>query len=264
MLHGLPSGVLFALVLAITLLVTAGGYLLVRPAALRLLDEENESDRVEYVGTFVQAVGTLYGLLVGLVAVAVWNDYKAAQDLTSREAAAMAAFYHDVSGLREPSRTDLRKRTAAYVAYTIETAWPAQRRGVNPADSHVMLHDLLVELQAYEPSSAGQTNLHAEALRKVNELVEFRRHRVELIEEALGGEMWAVVLVGTLATIALSWLMPSRSKRLHLLLEGLLGIFLGLSLFVIVAFDRPLFGQVSVDARPYELVRERTIGSDPP
>jgi len=87
---------------------------------------------------------------------------------------------------------------------------------------------------------------------------------LELIEEALGGEMWAVVLVGTFATIALSWLMPSRSKRLHLLLEGLLGVFLGLSLFVILAFDRPLFGQVSVEPRAYELVRDRTIATDPP
>jgi hypothetical protein len=263
-LHGLPSGVLFVLVLAVTLLVTAGGYLLVRPTAQRLLEEESESDRVEYVGTFVQAVGTLYGLLVGLVAVAVWGDYKAAQDLTSREAAAMAAFYHDVSGLREPARTDLRARTAAYVNHTIDVAWPAQRRGENPPESHVMVRELRMRLQAYEPPTAGQTNLHAEALRKVNELVEFRRHRVELIEEALGGEMWAVVLVGTFATIALSWLMPSRSKRLHVTLEVLLGTFLGLSLFVILAFDRPLFGQVSVDARAYELVRDRTIATDPP
>jgi hypothetical protein len=98
----------------------------------------------------------------------------------------------------------------------------------------------------------------------VHELVEHRRHRVEPIGESLDPEMCAVVLLGTLATIALGWLMPGRSRRLHFVLEVLLGTFLALSLFSVVAFDRPLFGDVSVDARPYELVRDRVIGVDPP
>lgn len=263
-LHDLSSGVLFVVVVLATVLVAVGGYVLARPAVQRLLAEEDASDRVEYVGTFVQAVGTLYGLIVGLVAVSVWSEYKDAQSLTSREASAIAAFYRDVSGLDEPVRTDLRKRTEAYVAFTIDQAWPAQRRGENPVESNVLLRNLGTRLQAYEPASAGQINLHAEALAKLNDLFEFRRQRVELIEAALETEMWLVVGIGTLAIVVLSWLMPSRSLRLHLLLEALLGTFLGLALFVFVAFDRPLYGDLSVDARPYEIVRDRVIGGDRP
>ena len=48
------------------------------------------------------------------------------------------------------------------------------------------------------------------------------------------------------------------------LAAALLAIFLGISFFVIVAFDRPLIGTTSVDAAPYVLIRDRIIAPDPP
>jgi len=261
-LVSIPTLALFALIVGVTLLVAVGGLYLTRPFARKL--HSGTSDETEFVGTFLQGTGALYGILLGLVAVAVWNDYKSAGDLASHEAAALGAFYADVSGLKEPVRTELRALTRDYVDYTIDVAWPAQQRGENPLVSNAYMRKIRDVLQAYEPATAGQINLHAEALGKMNELLELRRKRVETIGTALPNEVWGVILIGALATLALSWLMPNESVGLHVALEILLAVFLALSFFVIVAFDRPLIGSTSVDAGPYVLVRDRVIAPDPP
>ncbi len=261
-LVSLPSVVLFVLLIGAAVVVAVGGLFLTRPLARKL--QKHSHDETEFVGAFIQGTGALYGILLGLVAVAAWNDYKAAEDLVSRESAALGAFYADVSGLREPARDQLRALTRDYVNYTIDVAWPAQRTGQHPTLSNAYLRAIRKVLQAYEPDTAGQANLHGEALRKMNELIEHRRKRVETIYAALPNEVWAMVLIGALATLALTWLLPKESIGLHVCLEVLLAVFLGISFFVLVAFDRPLVGTTSVDAAPYVLIRDRIIAAEPP
>ena len=45
----------------------------------------------------VQTIGVFYGITVGLIAVGVWNTHSNAQDVVSKEAAAIGALYRDVS-----------------------------------------------------------------------------------------------------------------------------------------------------------------------
>ena len=256
-----PVAVLFIGLICLGMAVAVGGLFLARPLARRL---KSTPDDHGFVGSFIEAMGALYGLLLGLVAVAVWSDYKAAEELISREGAAVAAFYNDVSGLREPARSELRALTRDYTNYTIDVAWPAQRIGQNPMQSNDYIRTIRNVLHRYEPTSIGQTTLHAEALHKFNDLVECRRRRVETITQALPGEVWCVITLGALAALALTWLLTSANTALHVVLEALLGTFLGLSFFVILAFDRPLIGSTSVDPKPFELVRDRVILPDPP
>src|SRR5882762_6315676 len=77
----------------------------------------------------VQAIGVFYGITVGLIAVGVWNTNSNANDLVSKEAAAIGALYRDVSGYPEPTRTNLQSGLRAYTHQVIEEAWPAQREG---------------------------------------------------------------------------------------------------------------------------------------
>ncbi len=261
-LISLPSAVLFCIISLITVAVSVGGLLMARPIARKL--HRGTDDETEFVGSFLQATSALYGILLGLVVVAVWSDYKAAEDMASREGAALGAFYADVSGLHEPLRGALRAVTAEYVNYTIDVAWPAQRLGENPLESNVYVRRIQGILQAYEPDTAGQTSLHAEALRKMNEIIELRRTRAEMLGAALPSEVWGVVLIGAFATLAITWLMPHDGLALHVCLESLLAMYLALSFFILLAFDRPLVGTTAIDAAPYVLVRDRLIALDPP
>ena len=43
----------------------------------------------------VQAIGVFYGITVGLIAVGVWNTHTNAEDVASKEAAAIGALYRE-------------------------------------------------------------------------------------------------------------------------------------------------------------------------
>ena len=67
----------------------------------------------------VQAIGVFYGVTVGLIAVAVWNNYSNALDITAREATTAAALYSNIKRLPEPTGQKLRTNLYEYLVAVI-------------------------------------------------------------------------------------------------------------------------------------------------
>ena len=65
--------------------------------------------------------------------------------------------------------------------------------------------------------------------------------------------MWYVVIVGAVLNIALIWLFDMKLVT-HLFLGGILSFFLGTMILLIGVMDRPYQGDVSVSAKPFELL----------
>src|SRR6188508_232853 len=82
----------------------------------------------EILGDYLQYFGVIYGLLLGLLAVATYQNHSDVEKTVSNEASALAALYRDISAYPEPDRTDLKNATREYTRSTIEDAWPLQRQ----------------------------------------------------------------------------------------------------------------------------------------
>ena len=68
----------------------------------------------EILGDFLQYFGVIYGLLLGLLAVATYQNHTDVEKAVAGEASSLAALYRDISAIRE------------YMRSTIEDAWPLQ------------------------------------------------------------------------------------------------------------------------------------------
>jgi len=51
-----------------------------------------------------------YGVMVGLIAVGVWQQFSSTDEKVALEASALAALYRDVSGYPEPARSGVELR----------------------------------------------------------------------------------------------------------------------------------------------------------
>lgn len=103
------------------------------------------------------------------------NNLTDVEGVVSAEAAAIGALYRDVGSYPEPARTTLQTAVRDYTVQVITVAWPAQAQGeVSDAGTRI-LTALQEELQSFEPSTAGQQAIHAEALRQFNEVVTLSR-----------------------------------------------------------------------------------------
>lgn len=235
------------------------GLVLVRRHLMpRLHYHEGANDAVS--GT-VQAIGVFYGITVGLIAVGVWNTYSNASELVSKEAAAIGTVYRDVSGYPSPLREELRTKLREYTVFIIEEAWPAQKKGQGQMvnSGTLILDDFQHKLFSFQPGNISQTTLHGETLRAYNNLIEYRRLRVDAVGGGLSTVMWAVIWVGAAISIGIAYFFNIPDIKLHAILVALMGGFLAMVLFMIIINDKPFYGYVSVSSDPYKLILERLI-----
>lgn len=235
------------------------GLVLVRRLVIpRLHYDDGANDAVS--GT-VQAIGVFYGITVGLIAVGVWNTHSNAEDLVSREAVAISMLYRDVSSYPSPAREELRKGLRDYTVFVIDKAWPSQMKGQGQVidEGTQILDDFQRKLTSFTPQNTSQEALHSEALRAYNNMLEFRRLRIDAVSGGLSTVMWAVIWVGAAISIGIAYFFNIPDIKLHAILVALMGGFLAMVLFMIIINDKPFYGAVSISSDPYKLILERVI-----
>jgi hypothetical protein len=130
----------------------------------------------EVLGDYLQYFGVIYRLLLGLLAVATYQNHTDVEKAVASEASSLAALYRDISAYPEPDRSEWKALIKEYTRSTIEDAWPLQRKGIDPwkVNRAAPLH---ARLAIVEPRSESQKGLHNEALRQFNDFFEARRLR---------------------------------------------------------------------------------------
>ena len=245
------------LLVAVVELVSMAGLLWTRRYAIpRFRFGEGINDAVS--GT-VQAIGVFYGITVGLIAVAVWNTNINAQELVSREASAIGAVFRDVSGYPSPVRDELRTGLRNYVVFIIDESWPAQRQGQILGRGTEIIDAFQVDLYSFQPANQSQMALHSETLRAYNNLIEYRRLRLDAVKSGLSNSMWAVIWLGAAISIGVAYFYQIADVKLHSVLIILMSGFLALVLLMITINDRPFYGPAGISADPYKLILEHLI-----
>jgi len=213
----------------------------------------------EVVANFLHATLIIYGLSVALLAIAVWEKYNEVTKVVSAEAVAIGALYRNISGYPEPIRSRLRAEVRDYTGQVIHQAWPLQRRGKLPTVGVVHMDRLQGMLLPFEPTTEGLKALHRETLNAYDELIKTRRLRLDFVNSGLPAPMWAVVLVGGAFALAPAFFFRLGSIRLHRLMIVLLSGIMGLLIFLIAFYDRPLGGKHAISPEAYELIYQQLM-----
>lgn len=256
-LYNLPTWLLALLIVTLFVSVALAGLyaLYQRRRRSRFTDQIDNGT----VGWFFSALTLFYGLLLGLLTVAAWGNYNQAATIASQEAATLATLYRDLAGYPKPVQNALRYQLRQYVHRVIEQSWPAQRQGQVPTQETAVLNLFQKRLLSLEGLSPTQLVIHGETLRAFNTVVELRRQRIEAIQGSVPGVIWAVVLLGAVATVIFSYCFVVERYWLHATLTGVLSAMIGLLVFLLVVLDHPYWGEVSVSADAYRSVLDNLM-----
>src|SRR3954470_22575572 len=202
-LYDLP-GWLFALVIIVAFVAfSVAGLLLTRPLARRVFGPAPACNEV--VGSVLQAASVFYGITLGMIAVGAWSSYGDVETKVSREAAALGALYRGAAGTPDPHRASLQDTIRRYTRYTIDEAWPEQRKGRVPARGVALMDEFQTRLGEFKPRDGAEQVLMQELFRQYNAMMELRRLRLDSVETGMPGVVWTVVFAGALVNIALVW-----------------------------------------------------------
>src|SRR5215471_2191961 len=184
----------------------------------------------EMVGLALSSYFVLFGLLLGLVAVATYQNFANVGGIVDNEASCLAALYREISSLPQPSRGQLQQRLREYTRYTIEEGWALQRKGIVPKGEIVRSGLLIRSLLDFEPSNQREEIIYGDALRRSDHRNELSRARLSNVTTGLPTVLWWVVAVGAAINIVLIWL-QDMEIHVHTILGAALACILGLVIF---------------------------------
>lgn len=254
-IYDLPNWLLCLLILIFFTGGSLAGQFLTHRFVRRFFSQALE-DHNEAVGAIIGTYGVFYGITLGLIAVATWDNFNAADDLIVHEASALAALDRDVSALPEPSASELRGLLREHLDFVIDRAWPEHRKGHIPLDSDARIDAFQRRLVAFQPRTQRESVLFGEAIEEFNEMLQLRRDRLSSIDSGLPPVLWGIVLAGAVLNMILLYVLRIEPLRTHMLLIGLVATFIGLMIFFIIAMDHPFVGELSIEPNAFEALRK--------
>jgi len=193
-IYDYPSWAIGLLFVAVFVGVTWIGIFATRATVHSWVHRETRAN--DMVGLALSSFFVLFGLLLGLVAVATYQNFSSTADLVDKGASSITALYRDFGAYPQPIRDRLRDSLREYTRYTIEEGWPLMRRGIVPTGGTMRMTALSEILFAFEPSKRSEEIMHAEVLHEFNRLVELRRSQIANVTLGLPAALWWVVAFG--------------------------------------------------------------------
>ena len=227
-----------------------GGMFALRPFFHRMIHGQDKTN--EMVSLSMASFSVFYGILLGLVAVAVYANYAATADNITREASSLAALYSDTSALPEPDRTVLLGDLRTYAKDTIEEDWPTEIAGQVPTYGTDRIGGYLRDLRNVHPVAKTDEIAYAEAFGQAEKLVELRSNRLADATAGIPTIFWWVLWIGAALSIGIVWMLDMQAG-IHGILTAVLAMFLGIVIFLVGEMDRPFRSGIA-DPAPYELV----------
>ena len=247
-IYDLPTWLLGVLIIALTMAVTLGGYVLLH----RLFPGERSEEGGNMAVSFIGIVCAFHSLVLAFSAVLVWEDFQDSEQAVAVEANTVNDIYRDLTLYGGPAATAAARTLHEYVRLVIEEEWPLLADGEASPKVEALLDELFRQVGAIEPATLREQVIFAEAFRHLNELENNRHERIHDSQSAMPTMFWSIVLIATALLVGYTGMLPLT--RGNFIMVGGMAIAIGLIFLFIVAFDHPFAGDASVGADPLQEV----------
>ncbi|WP_448702474.1 hypothetical protein ACFGVR_08990 [Mucilaginibacter sp. AW1-3] len=207
----------------------------------------------EAVGYTFAILGGFYGLLLGFVVFFVWDSMKEAHNNADREGSLAKGLYCDMRYYGDSSdvkaRTNLIKSYITYVNHVIKKEYPAMERLEPTGDTGRWYFSAVY---------ANMQKLHANNMRvsemfsQLNDLATYRSLRRLDADSAISLEIWIPLLIGAFILLLSALMIDVESMRLHMTVTAMLGIFIGMVMYIIILVDHPFTGKIRIEPSGYK------------
>lgn len=232
------SGALFGILLT---------YFFQRFVKMKILHSHNEVTRPLFL-----AIASFYALLLSFIMLVVWERSNETHSSVSKEGSSAMGLYRDIKFYPDTLvAKDLMKVYLNFVYNVVDDEFPAMEEMKLSEKTSDALNRVFYKIEHMEPSTPFQIQLVAEMFKNLNELATYRGLRITAMESEIAPALWLPMILGAIITMISSIVLDIGHKKMHLLLNALLGGIIGAFLFIIILMDHPFTGSLGIEPKTY-------------
>ncbi|WP_076098219.1 DUF4239 domain-containing protein [Chromobacterium subtsugae] len=212
---------------------------------------QKQSDEV---GVIIAVVGIFYGLIIAALLVRAINHFDASTDIVEREAELAGSLYRMSAQGLPSARQTVKDNLLAYLDAVVAREWPRQQGGEEVPSGSPELGRLSRALAGVRPADRREAEYLNLAQSQLNGLYASRHARLSDQAMTIPWDIWSVSLIGEVLLIFFAWLMHVPSKGVHFFLTCAMAASISIVLAIILIYDTPFYGDISVSPEPYRKV----------
>ena len=221
----------------------------------RLAPIEQLAQHTDVAGYVYAVVGVIYAVVLALVVIAAWEEYRDAREAVADEASAVLNLARAANGWPAGDRDEVESALTAYARQVVDVEWPAMARGdFGPTANTVTENQLWQALNEADESAAAKSASYETALQQLDDLGAARRNRLLLGEEGLPTSMAAILIIGAVVTVGFAYIFAVDNGLLHALMIASLAVLVTLLLLLQFQLGMPFQGISAIEPTAMKLV----------
>lgn len=244
----MPFSVITGLVVTI---VIVGASLLGLSVARKWHGDDLQSQH-EITDPYSQIVAMLFAVLIGFMVADAMQRFTVAKQTVQQEASSLGNVFRLSNGLPDSNCHKLRELCAQYASEVILDEWPMLAGKQDSMKAWSIYKDLWKQCTEYEPVTQRQSNSQNQLLEAMMSLGDSRRLRIEALHNGLPAVLWAVLIIGGIATIIFTYFFAARSMKVQIVMVGIVSLVVCLNLFLLATYDDPFSGDITVTPSAFE------------
>jgi hypothetical protein len=219
----------------------------------KIFPPEPDTEPGEGVGEYIaMMVGVLYALVLGIVLVAVWEARDDAETNVQTESSSLNQIYILAQDIPAPSGPLIQKDVKSYATLVVSKEWSemAAHQSLSAAGWQ-SLSKITSAVEAYQPVSAVQQNVSAEALSQLSSVYDARRSRDGDSTGGLSPVLWIGLILGGVLTVSFVFCFGVQRRGNHVaMVMGLTGL-IGFLVLLVFELNHPFSGSMGIDSSGY-------------
>jgi Protein of unknown function (DUF4239) len=197
--------------------------------------------------------GVIYAVLLGFMVVAVWENYEAAHDNASEEAAMLVPLYRQTTVMAPEKGAVMQKLIREYAENVIHDEWPTmQSSGKASEKARHSVGDIFREYATLTPANKVREFIAQQFLSTFSQIVLDRNKRIMQSAEQLSWIIWLGVVGGGAVIVGMTFLLYMDKRMPQMIMTAVMAGMIGMLLFIMVVLNKPFIGPLALDPAPFE------------
>ena len=247
MLQISPLLLFILITVAVGLVAGISTYLFRKYSNIKILRSHNE-----VTGFLFLAIASFYALLLSFIILGVWGSLDETRGNVSKEGSSAMGLYRDIKFY--PDTVESKQLMALYLDFVynvVDDEFPNMEHMQLSRKTPESFDKVFYKMEHLNPKNPFQIQLVAEMFNHLNELATYRGLRITSMETEISPPMWLPLILGAMITIVCAMLLDIEQSKMHIGLNTLLGVFIGMFLFIIILLDHPYAGSLGIKPKSY-------------